>query len=32
MLDFFFFFFVLFNAVKTDTQLTLQHMGKYFII
>ena len=25
-------FFVLFNAVKTDTKLTLHHMGKIFII
>ena len=25
-------FFVLFNAVKTDTKLTLHHMGTIFII
>ena len=25
-------FILLFNAVKTDTKLTLHHMGKYFII
>ena len=24
-------FFVLLNAVKTDTKLTLHHMGKFFI-
>ena len=27
----FLYFFVLFNAVKTDTKLTLHHMGKIFI-
>ena len=29
--NFFFAFFVLFNAVKTDTKLTLHHMGKILL-
>ena len=28
----FFAYFVLFNAVKTDTKFTLHHMGEIFII